>query len=50
MPLVAVETEMAFPVRVASIDVGSNALRFLAAEFTAPEKLRTIVRLSIAKS
>ena len=42
MPLVAVEAEMAFPVRVASIDVGSNALRFLAAEFAAPEKLRTL--------
>jgi exopolyphosphatase/guanosine-5'-triphosphate,3'-diphosphate pyrophosphatase len=41
----------AFPTRVAAIDVGSNAMRFLAAEFIAPahysvlEQTRTPVRL-----
>jgi exopolyphosphatase/guanosine-5'-triphosphate,3'-diphosphate pyrophosphatase len=41
----------AFPTRVAGIDIGSNAMRFLAAEFQAPadytvlEQVRTSVRL-----
>ncbi|HLM67548.1 MAG TPA: hypothetical protein VK358_08485, partial [Longimicrobium sp.] len=29
-----------FPLRVGGIDVGSNAIRFLAAEFASPEQLR----------
>jgi exopolyphosphatase/guanosine-5'-triphosphate,3'-diphosphate pyrophosphatase len=43
--------EPSFPMRAAAIDVGSNAMRFLAAEFTDPahytalEQLRTSVRL-----
>ncbi|MDD5564674.1 MAG: Ppx/GppA phosphatase family protein [Thermoanaerobaculaceae bacterium] len=36
------ERELEFPVRVACIDVGSNALRFAAAEFESPERFRTI--------
>ena len=45
------EVPVAFPLRVASVDVGSNAMRFMAAEFTAPkqyvvlEQLRLPVRL-----
>ena len=38
----AVERELAFPVRVACIDVGSNALRFLAAEFTSADQFRVV--------
>jgi exopolyphosphatase / guanosine-5'-triphosphate,3'-diphosphate pyrophosphatase len=34
--------ELEFPVRAACIDVGSNALRFVAAEFAAPDRLRAI--------
>ncbi len=46
-----VPVEGRFPVRAAAIDVGSNAIRFAAAEFTAParftglEQIRTPVRL-----
>jgi len=48
-PLTA--SKVAFPTRVAGIDIGSNAMRFLAAEFQAPadytvlEQVRTSVRL-----
>lgn len=31
-----------FPVRVAAIDIGSNAIRFLAAEFSAPRRYKVI--------
>lgn len=31
-----------FPLRVAAIDIGSNAIRFLAAEFSAPQRHRVI--------
>ena len=43
--------EKGFPVRAAAIDVGSNAIRFIAAEFSAParytvlEQMRAPVRL-----
>ena len=46
-----VSSEQAFPVRAAAVDVGSNAIRFIAAEFSAParytvlEQVRTPVRL-----
>lgn len=30
------ETHLSFPVRIAAIDTGSNAIRFVAAEFTSP--------------
>ena len=42
LPLDAVSVELDFPVRVACIDVGSNALRFVAAEFGAPDKYRIL--------
>ncbi|HVN30701.1 MAG TPA: Ppx/GppA phosphatase family protein [Thermoanaerobaculaceae bacterium] len=42
MPLDEVSDELTFPVRVACIDVGSNALRFVAAEFSAPDRYLTI--------
>ncbi len=42
VPLDAVGEELTFPVRVACIDVGSNALRFAAAEFSAPEEFRIV--------
>ena len=32
-----------FPVRAAGVDAGSNAIRFLAAEFTSPTDYRTLV-------
>src|SRR6185369_4464984 len=32
------ETVASFPLRVGAIDVGSNAIRFMAAEFTAPHR------------
>ena len=38
----AVESELEFPVRVACIDVGSNALRFVAAEFTSADQFRVV--------
>jgi exopolyphosphatase / guanosine-5'-triphosphate,3'-diphosphate pyrophosphatase len=34
-----------FPVRVAAIDAGSNAIRFLAAEFDAPLDYRVLAEL-----
>ncbi|MBW3570063.1 MAG: Ppx/GppA family phosphatase [Gemmatimonadetes bacterium] len=34
-----------FPLRVAGIDVGSNAIRFLAAEFTAPTRYRVLAEM-----
>jgi exopolyphosphatase/guanosine-5'-triphosphate,3'-diphosphate pyrophosphatase len=34
-----------FPLRVASIDVGSNAIRFLAAEFTAPTRYQVLAEM-----
>ncbi|HQT93970.1 MAG: hypothetical protein B7Z68_01490 [Acidobacteria bacterium 21-70-11] len=40
--LAGLERELEFPVRVACIDVGSNALRFVAAEFEAPDRFRVI--------
>ena len=40
--LAGLERELEFPVRAACIDVGSNALRFAAAEFAAPDQLRVI--------
>ncbi len=40
--LAAVEHELEFPMRVACIDVGSNALRFVAAEFTAADQFRVV--------
>jgi exopolyphosphatase/guanosine-5'-triphosphate,3'-diphosphate pyrophosphatase len=36
------DTPPQLPLRVASIDVGSNAMRFLAAEFTAPTEYRVL--------
>jgi exopolyphosphatase / guanosine-5'-triphosphate,3'-diphosphate pyrophosphatase len=38
----AVRDELKFPVRVACIDVGSNALRFLAVEFDAPDRYQVL--------
>lgn len=32
------DSEVTFPLRVAAIDVGSNAIRFVAAEFTSPSR------------
>lgn len=34
---------MGFPLRVAAIDVGSNAIRFVAAEFDAPRRYRELI-------
>jgi exopolyphosphatase/guanosine-5'-triphosphate,3'-diphosphate pyrophosphatase len=42
VPLDAMSEELTFPVRVACIDVGSNALRYVAAEFRAPDKYRIV--------
>ena len=36
------ERELEFPVRAACIDVGSNALRFVAAEFTTADQFRVV--------
>jgi exopolyphosphatase/guanosine-5'-triphosphate,3'-diphosphate pyrophosphatase len=36
-------TAVQFPVRAAGVDAGSNAIRFLAAEFTSPTDYRTLV-------
>jgi exopolyphosphatase/guanosine-5'-triphosphate,3'-diphosphate pyrophosphatase len=38
---------VAFPVRVAAIDVGSNAIRFLAAEFTASDRFAILLSLRL---
>ena len=40
--LAAVEHDLGFPVRAACIDVGSNAFRFVAAEFTAADQFRVV--------
>ena len=42
MPLDAVDRERAFPVRLACVDVGSNALRFVAAEFNTLEEFKVL--------
>ena len=42
VPLDEVSDELTLPVRVACIDVGSNALRYVAAEFSAPDKYRIV--------
>ncbi len=36
------EARVTFPLRVACIDMGSNAIRFLAAEFSSPNESRTL--------
>jgi exopolyphosphatase / guanosine-5'-triphosphate,3'-diphosphate pyrophosphatase len=37
------ENGVSFPLTVAAVDVGSNAIRFVSAEFTAPSKYRILV-------
>jgi exopolyphosphatase/guanosine-5'-triphosphate,3'-diphosphate pyrophosphatase len=37
----------AFPLRVAAIDVGSSAIRFVAAEFSGPDKHETLLSLRV---
>ena len=42
VPLDAVDRERSFPVRLACVDVGSNALRFVAAEFNTLEEFEAL--------
>lgn len=42
VPLDAVGREKSFPVRLAAVDVGSNALRFLAAQFNTVEEFKVL--------
>ena len=44
--LIPAEAE-AFPLRLAAIDIGSNAIRFLAAEFTGPDSMVVLEQLRL---